>query len=262
MKVATIISHRNRPKLADHLAYRMEKLTQVAQVENHVLIVDCGSDPNKRTRHPSYWYPDPEFKLGKIYGHVIGIELLGTDYDYYWLNHPDLIFNDNETLKTLLRVMNENKDIGLLSPQCNGTYSGKDERGDNLDWHPVACVDYLSLLIRGKALREVGTLDPDFRYCVGADLDYGYRMWARGWKVGYCDAVEMYHLGGTTYGAPGTNTISRKQYETRSGVVAFELLKQKYGERWGEHMNQIMPETILGNQIMYCWRGRQKVKPE
>ena len=133
---------------------------------------------------------------------------------------------------------------------------GKDEQGDNPDWHPVACVDYLSFFIRGTALREVGLLDTRFYYSVGADLDYGYRMWVNGWNVGYCDSVEIRHLGGTTYGSSGTNTGSREQYETLSGIVAFELLTQKYGKEWGEHMNQAIPENVLGSQIKFCWDNR------
>lgn len=259
MRVATIIVHRNRPDLADHQAQRMKTLTLTANVENRVLIVDCGSDAQKRTRYPSYWYPDPEFKGGKILGHTIGIKLLGDGYDYYWLNHPDLVFNEKETLRTLLRVMEENEEIGLLSPQFNGDYAGKNQRGPNADWHPVACVDYLSLFIRGKALREIGGLDPKFNYCVGADLDYGYRMWEKGWAVGFCDATIMHHLGGTTYGATGTKAPSREHYIIKSGAVASKRLTEKYGKDWGKYMSRVFPRNVLGNQIMFCWNNRRMV---
>ena len=257
MKICTVISHRNRPDLADALFNRVKELSKT--VSNRVLIVDCGGDPYNRTANPCYWYPDPEFKDGKIRGHIEGVKLLGLDYDYYWLLHPDLTFNDDEALMKLLKVMCENPEIGLLSPTFNGQYSGN-YIGDG-DWHPVACVDYLSLLIRGDALREVGVLDGDFKYSVGADLDYGYRMWKHDWSVGFCDTSTMRHMGGTTYGAPGTGTISRREYVVNSGLNVFSVLSRKYGESWGEHMNDAIPEYVTGNQIMFCWDNRGKRNP-
>ena len=259
MNVATIIVHRNLPRLADHQAQRMKTLTKIADVENKVLIVDCGSTPKNRTRHPYHWYSDPDFTGGKILGHIVGLELLGEWYDYYWLNHPDLIFNDPETLKTLIRVMEENREIGLLSPIYNGDYTGMEHHILDIDWHPVSCVDYLSFFIRGDALRQVGTLDHEFNYSVGADLDYGYRMWEKGWTVAFCDAVTMEHLGATTYGTPGTNTPSREYYIRKSGVVAFKRLTEKYGKNWAKHMTKVLPENVSGNRFTFCWNNRRMV---
>lgn len=259
MKVATIIVHRNRPDLADHQAQRMKTLTKAANVDNRVLIVDCGSDAKKRTRHPSYWYPDPDFTDGKIRGHIVGVELLGDGYDYYWLNHPDVVFNDPETLKTMIQVMEENKEVGLLSPLYNGEYAGIHKGRPGEDWHLVATVEYLSFFIRGEALRQVGNLDPKFRFCVGADLDYGHRMWQKGWKVAFCDKVTMHHLGGTTYGAPGSDVPSREYYLFKSGVVAFNRLVEKYGVNWRDTMNKVFPEEIRGNMIDRCWNCRHMV---
>ena len=262
MKLATIITHRNRPDLADKQYERVKELTENALVYhpetyNDLMIVDCGGD--KHTENPYYWYSDPEFQGGKIRGHMVGLQLLGLDYDYVWLNHPDLIFEDDDTLSKLISTMERNIGIGLISPLFNGYYTGKDTVGEFQGWHPVGCVDYLSFFIRGEALRMVGLLDEGFNYSVGADLDYGYRMWSRGWIVAFCDRVSMHHLGGTTYGAPGTDTISRQQYKVNSGIQAFKRLKEKYGEHWGEYMGRLIPEGIP-SQIDFCWRNRRNIK--
>ena len=256
MNLATIIVHRNRSDLADKQLERVKELTKHAGVNNKIIIVDCGGD--KHTVNPYYWYSDPEFRYGKIKGHVVGLELLGLDYDYIWLNHPDLEFEDDNTLKKLIDIMERNTGIGLISPLFNGYYTGKDIIGEPQDWHPVGCVDYLSFFIRGEALRMVGPLDEEFHYSVGADLDYGYRMWSHGWIVAFCDAVTMHHLGGTTYGAEGTNTISRQHYKRLSGVQAFRRLKEKYGDNWGEYMSGDIPRG-MPSQIDFCWKGRRKI---
>ena len=64
-----------------------------------------------------------------------------------------------------------------------------------LDPDRISEVDALSgafMLVRGQAVEEVGLLDEAF-FLYGEDLDWAYRIKARGWKVYYVPLVEVRH---------------------------------------------------------------------
>lgn len=82
---------------------------------------------------------------------------------------------------------------------------------------PNANVDYItgaSMLIRSKALAEVGPLDGRF-FFQWEDVELGFRMRARGWMVCVSPAAKVWHKGG---GAdPGLSTF--RVYHHACGVV-------------------------------------------
>lgn len=59
--------------------------------------------------------------------------------------------------------------------------------------HPVDCLVGAFLLVRRKAVEEVGLLDEDF-FMYGEDIDWCYRMNQAGWVNYYYPQVEILHL--------------------------------------------------------------------
>lgn len=259
MKIATIIVHRNTPDLVDRQVKQVNGMVE----NNHIIVVDAGSDQDKRTKYPSYWYPDKDFR-GKCYAHNVGLKLLrGTKYDYYWFNHPDLDFKaDPNCLKKLLGVMEKNPEIGVLSPNHSGKYPGKDITTPK-GWHKVSTCDYLSLLIRRECIEKIGFLNPIFKYCRGAIHEYSYFTYKTGWCVAYCENAHVRHLGGTTYGIPGTKTISRKEYLKRAKIFSATYFVDTYGETWDKEFSKILPEEVKVNTYRIhrnMWEGGRHPK--
>lgn len=254
MHIVTIIVHRNTPELVDRQVKQIQTMTNICKrksfpkLKNDILVVDCGSDEDKRTSYPSYWYPDPNFR-GKCYGHNVGLnQLKPKRYRYYWFNHPDLDFDvDMNCLEKLLLVMTKNSEIGLLSPKHSTPYLGRDQKGLQLGWHKVSTCDYLSLLIRGECVEKIGFLNPDFKYCWGAIHEYSHLLYKNGWCVAYCDDAHVTHLGGSTYGKKHAKTISREEYKRRAKMFARKYFVGKYGENWDEIFSKYLPTEVKGN---------------
>ncbi|MCE9596107.1 MAG: hypothetical protein K8S98_18110, partial [Planctomycetes bacterium] len=124
--------------------------------------------------------------------------------------------------------------MAILSPtNHDGGYPGASPQ-PNGTWRTVTTCDYLGFMMKGAALEECGFLNPDFKYCWGAIHELAYKLYSRGWFVAYDDQVSYRHLGGTTYGAKGTNTISRDEYQRRAKRFAFDYFREHYGDAWEE----------------------------
>ena len=77
--------------------------------------------------------------------------------------------------------------------QYRATDLGEDEPG------PVDAVNGAFMLVRAKAIREVGLLDEGY-WLYMEDLDWCYRFWQRGWTVFYEPSGVVLHVKGGTSG--------------------------------------------------------------
>jgi SAM-dependent methyltransferase len=230
MKLAILIASRNRPDLVENLAAQLAQTS----IDHDIYVVECGSDPDKLSPHTTIWYPDPEFK-GKCFGHDLALRQARSSghYDYYWVLMNDLVFEPGvDVAKTLIDTLERESRMAILSPTCkDGLYPGSDRRPQG-GWRPVTTVDYLGFMMRGAAVEEVGGLNPAFQYCWGAIHELTYKLYQRGWFVAYSDDVDYEHLGGSTYGAAGTNTITREEYQVRARRFAYDYFIEHYGPDW------------------------------
>jgi hypothetical protein len=245
--VAAIIVNRNRPDLTDALVEQLQALPSTNRAR--IIEIECGSDPDKRSRYANYTYDDPDFR-GKCYGHNCGLDfVLGRHgrFRYYWFLMNDVVFEPgSDPIATLTEVLASEPRMALVSPtELDSVYPGS-EPDAGQRWHMVSTCDYLALLMKDAAQREVGFLNPDFKYCWGAIHELSYKLYRDGWFLAYCDAVRMKHLGGTTYGA-GTNTISRAQYRREAQRWAARYFLRTYGPRWDELFSQHLPPQITRN---------------
>jgi hypothetical protein len=232
--LAVIVVNRNRPDLTDRLVEQIHCFGP--EKDKDVIVVECGSDPDKRSRYATFWYDDPDFS-GKCYGHNQGLVYLqknGLRYRYYWFIMNDVLFeSEPDPIDHLLLTLDSNPRMGLISPtERDSDYPGARPRAGSR-WHKVATCDYLALMIKHECLREVGFLNPQFKYSWGAIHELSYKMYSRDWFLAYSDDVTMRHLGGTTYGA-AAGTVPRNEYIENAKCWAAKYFRDNYGSRWDE----------------------------
>jgi SAM-dependent methyltransferase len=244
LKVAVLIASRNRPDLVEAaVRYFGESVT----TPHDLYVVECGTDTDKLSPHSTLWYADPEFK-GKLYGHALALEAAraaGT-YDYYFVMMNDAVFEPGvDVLRVLIDQLEHEPRMAILSPtNSDGGYPGSAKQRSH-GWRAVTTCDYLAFLMRASALDEVGFLNPQFQYCWGAIHELSYKLYRAGWFVAYSDAISYEHLGGSTYGQPGTRTISREDYQQRAKRFAFDYFRRRHGDNWDE----IFWEATAGHDI-------------
>ena len=236
MNVAVLIVSRNRPDLVRAQA---ESLARNSSLPHDVYVVEAGTDDDKLCEHSTVRYADEDFR-GKAFAHNVALEearraaqASGKAYDYFWILMNDVVFDEGvDAMKILVDTMEREPRLGILSPTAkDGQYPGS-ARQPGGGWRPVTTCDYLGFMIRASVVETVGFLNPDFRYCWGAIHELSFLVHSNGKCVGYSDDVTYTHLGGTTYGAKGTNTISREEYQRRAKRFAFAYFNRVYGPGW------------------------------
>lgn len=245
-RMKILIVNRNTPDLAENQSRQIiEMASRIPKLQYLIIQHNCTEEPFR----------------GKLYGHHILLQQeREEDIDYYWFNQPDLSFAiDMNCLKTLLEVMEENPQIAVLSPtEASEKYISMHKAG--VRWHPVATCDYLSLLIRGSVIDEIGFLNPAFEYSYGAIHEYSYKVYGKGWLIAYCDAARMHHFGGTTYGGKGV--VSRKIYQTRAWDFAGKYFVKNYGEDWDRVFAAQLPRGVVNNYKLHRrnWEARHRYR--
>lgn len=177
------------------------------------------------------------------------------DSEYTLLLNPDTIIVDN-CLELLLDYMEQHEDIGAVGCKVvlpDGTLDKACKRGfptpassfwyltgvsklfpkvrrfggyqlNYLDENEINEVDSLVgafMLIRVKALDEVGLLDENF-FMYGEDIDLCYRIRKAGWKVVYNPQVKIIHYKGAASGTKEKGAEC-KQVKKKSYKVIYEF---------------------------------------
>lgn len=235
MRVAVLVVSRNRPDLVQNLAGWLERNMTY---EHDLIVVEAGTEEEQISEFATIHYEDADFR-GKCFAHNVAMEharakgAIEKPYDYYWVLMNDLVFDEGvDAARILIETMEADPRLGILSPTCKDKIYPGSARKSEGGWHPVTTCDYLGFMISSKAVEDVGFLNPNFKYCWGAIHELSYKLYNAGMIVAYSDDVEYEHLGGSTYGAKGTNTISREEYQVRAKQFAFDYFLHNYGSSW------------------------------
>lgn len=233
MRIAVLVASRNRPDLVDAMA---RSLAASMTLPYDLYVVECGTDRDKLSPHSTLWYADPDFR-GKCWGHNLALQAAKSSerYDYYFVLHNDVVFEPGvDAARILIEQMERDPHLAILSPtNKDGGYPAAERRGND-GYRPVTTCDYLGFMMRASAEEQVGFLGAHFQYCWGAIHELSYKLYSRGWIVGYSDAVSYTHLGGSTYGQKDTKTISRDEYQRRAKRFAFTYFRETYGADWAD----------------------------
>lgn len=152
---------------------------------------------------------------------------------YVLLLNPDTK-TPKSTIRKMLEYMDQHKNVGLITcrvEMSNGKIDRACRRGFPTPWRSICRMLYLDrifpniklfggynltylpediiseidsavgafMLIRGKALQEVGLFDEKF-FMYGEDIDLCYRIKNKGWKIIYNPSAKIIHLKGASSG--------------------------------------------------------------
>ena len=112
--LGTIIVNRDRP---DKLVEQVNNI-----IETDIYVVEMGS--KKESKYKTISYKDHNYR-GKCYGHNVGLRLslIHNNYKYFLFLMNDIEFLTKDSIKNLIKTLEENKKIGLVSPcEPNGLY--------------------------------------------------------------------------------------------------------------------------------------------
>jgi GT2 family glycosyltransferase len=118
----------------------------------------------------------------------------------------------------LSRLFPKSKRFG----RYNLTYLDEDET------YEVDCVVGAFMLVRSKAIQEVGLLDETF-FMYGEDIDWCYRIKSANWKVVYYSDAKIIHYKGSSF-SKKQNT--RLTYEFYRAMYIFYNKHYKEGYPW------------------------------
>jgi GT2 family glycosyltransferase len=205
----------------------LASVDQLVYQNRRVVVVDNAST-DRSVEHIQTSYPDAQIiqtgqNLGYGAGNNVGINYaLEYGAEYIWI-----LNNDTEvscrSLSTLVEVMEQNPNIGILAPRvfdpvraafeperafprgvsCAGPAKPTLAPCGNMS--AVQLVDYVSgscMLIRSRVLVELGAFDARYFHFY-EDADLCWRAWCREWAVARTPRCEIHHrIGSSTSDAP------------------------------------------------------------
>ncbi len=128
-KVATLILNRNLPEVTDRLCSHIEKYDGE---QTDIFVIEAGSDKDKLSKRTT-WYADwPDaIREGLRYarGMNYGLSMLYKEnkfynYDAFFLLTNDTELENKKTIKTLIKIFDSHKRLGILSP-CSKRWGEK-----------------------------------------------------------------------------------------------------------------------------------------
>jgi GT2 family glycosyltransferase len=105
-----------------------------------------------------------------------------------------------------------------------------------VDWVSGAC-----MMVRRKAIEEVGMLDPRF-FIYWEDADWCRRMWERGWKVVYLPVAKVVHYVG----------VSSSTKPIRSLLEFHRSSFKLFNKHAGPAYRAMSPLVALGLAMRFC----------
>lgn len=126
MRVATFILNRNLGHATDDLCKAIEV---DPLIENDIFVIDCSTDPRKRSERAYWVVDDPEvireglrFGLGMNYGLAALYEKnVLTDYDVFCFCTNDLEVSSQTFISDMVDLFSVNKELAILAPIESGS---------------------------------------------------------------------------------------------------------------------------------------------
>lgn len=128
----------------------------------------------------------------------------------YMTSHPEIgalgpkVLDENYVLTLNCReiptLRNSVCDFWFLKSLFKGidAFRGRTQDNTTYDYtHNVGILSGCFMVVKGKALKEVGGLDERF-FIYGEDTDWSKRFWQKGWKVVYYSDAQVIHIGGAS----------------------------------------------------------------
>lgn len=260
-------------------------LEELAQAPDHVWVIDNGSTDNSAAGLENYLKKSrlsaTLVRSGQNFGFGggcnIGIQrAMEADADSFWLLNNDAIA-DTHALQAMQTQLHSDPEIGavgsviydLHNPEKVEVWGG----GRVLLWaglathlhHPahIASLDYItgaSLLIRRKALQDVGLFDEDQFFMYWEDTDLCLRLRRRGWKLAVAANSRIWHEHSSSLGR--SNPL-KDYYVTRSTGAFLQRYAQHPRLAWGIGTSVRLIRRLCSLQpsnwpaIHQAWQGKE-----
>ncbi len=152
--------------------------------------------------------------------------------EFILLLNPDTEISDTQALCQLIDFLILNQKLGMVGPAIDEPRKGKQvlpryrypssrhlqytnkfkQLPGEIAWLLGAC-----MLIKRSVFEEIQGFDPDY-FLYGEDADICLRLRLAGYEIGYCDKVQVSHVGGASeFGADSLDKWLRK----KRGVLLF-----------------------------------------
>ncbi|MEZ6014220.1 MAG: hypothetical protein R3F49_03840 [Planctomycetota bacterium] len=215
MKVAVLVAAQDRPEHVERLS---GWLARNMTYDYDLFVVESGGAPSGPTygvslsqsaaersaqtlHHPDATLRGPCFAQNVALEHARAVGQIGIPYDFYWALAVDVALPEGvDVARSLIAAFQDAPRLALLAPtRADAPHradSGADPGADpdarqrpGGGWRPTATCADACLMLRAEAVEEVGFLNPDFRYGLGAVHELSYHLHFAGWRVGYSDDV-------------------------------------------------------------------------
>ena len=202
--VCIIIPHLNEKQIILDCLDSIRKKTEF--LNHFIVVVDNGSRDGSvsaiRNKFPEVKLICNKTNLG--FPKAINQAVRAYPAKYYFLLNNDTIIIQPYWLKTLVKIMEENEDLGILgtkqiSPVEVGNFLKQIEKlavSEKLNFQNF--VFYGQVLIRSKVFLSAGLLDEDFSPAYIEDHDHCFRALKKGWKLAIIPSIRIVHLGMVT----------------------------------------------------------------
>jgi hypothetical protein len=236
-KIAIGILNYNKSEMTDKFFY---DLSAINDGYADIYVIDNGSDnPPKSTTHfikRNLGYTNGyNFWLKDLYKH-------NKFYKAYVLSNNDMSIINKDILKLINFYLDDEKEIGCLSPVIDGSTSQFMKKDESFKGalREVLYTDGMFMIIRNEVLKKQPFLDKRMSVGYGVDVDYGIISNNNGFKNFVMNNVLIQHLGhGTFY---KNNVFSKYKFfiwRKKGMVQAHIFLFLKYGIKYKRYINNI-----------------------
>ena len=258
---------------------------QLDPAQDKVVIVDNASGDGSATRIRQAidqkgwggWTQLIEAEQNKGFSAGNNLGMCSVPANGYWLTNSDTLFHP-QAVKTLLQEMENQPNAGILSPRLewqNGTpqiscFRYHTPISELLDAAKTGLISqplhhyevplpisntpftpqwtsFASVLLRGKAVQEVGLMDESF-FMYYEDVDYCRRVEKAGWHIWHLPASRVIHLRGQS--SPVKEATTKRSKRPHYYYSARAHYFTKYYGKLGFWLANFMWETGRGIALM------------
>lgn len=224
----------------------LESINVLSYPHYDIVLVDNGSTDGSGQRLEEEFTDITTIHTGENLGFAGGLNIgikyaLDRDSDLIWLVNNDVVIQDDDCLGSLVETINEDEQIGMLSPlvrhypdtdsiwfaqgeidwttgegRHNIDYSGGDMGASNIIYNEY--IPFCSVLIRADVFDNVGLLPEDYFFYF-EDVDYSLCVRNKGYKLATDGDTDIYHKVGQST----TNLTPVKLYYLYRNTLLFSL---------------------------------------
>jgi len=234
--VAVIIINYARSDLTDLLIQKLKKSEN--RLKLCFFVINTGANNYHHKDIYSVISSREDFK-GTYFGYNLGILIARSkcNFKYSLMATNRITFDESANIvERLVVTADKNPRIAILYPQQIESKFTKYKQNHRDDLSLVISGTSEAFLIRSNAIEDVGFLNPDFIYSLGADVEYSFKLYSKGWQMAYYNKARVKHL----------KDFEKNSFQERDFLKAREFsaryFVEHYGKNWDQEFTEKLPE--------------------